>query len=364
MDRAPAGEKGMSIEVSALERFAPGRGKALLRKVSLDVPDSAFVALVGPSGAGKTTLLRAIAGLDPYQAGTVSLDGQVMEDVSARAGQVGFVFQNYALFPHMTAARNIAFGLDVLPAARRPTRARINERVRELLELMQIPDLGGAYPARLSGGQRQRVALARALATGPRVLLLDEPFGALDPIVRRSIRSWLRELHDRLGLTTILVTHDQEEALDVADRIVVMQDGQIVQDASPVDLDSSPATEFVMEFLGEAVSFPGIVGAGRMVLDDPLVLPFPVPDSVADGPAVAMIRPYEIQLVPAQPGQDAPLRAVPRGARNGYRHYVLNCAGHDGIPFFLPQDGAAHALEGAALDISRARLFRNGLACL
>ncbi|MFT8890676.1 MAG: sulfate/molybdate ABC transporter ATP-binding protein [Acetobacter papayae] len=353
----------MSIEVSAVERFAPGRRKALLRKVSLNVPDSAFVALVGPSGAGKTTLLRAIAGLDPYQSGTVSLDGQVMEDVSARAGQIGFVFQNYALFPHMTAARNIAFGLDVLPAARRPARARIDERVKELLDLMQIPELGSAYPARLSGGQRQRVALARALATGPRVLLLDEPFGALDPIVRRSIRSWLRDLHDRLGLTTILVTHDQEEALDVADRIVVMQDGQIVQDASPVELDRSPATEFVMEFLGEAVSFPGDVQAGRMVLHNPLVQAFPVPTSVVDGPAVAMIRPYEIQLVPAQPGQDAPWKALPRGARNGYRHYVLNNAEHS-IPFFLPQDGVEHALEGTALDISRARLFRNGLACL
>ncbi|MFT8674758.1 MAG: ATP-binding cassette domain-containing protein [Acetobacter sp.] len=354
----------MSVEVNALLRTVPGAAAPLLDHVSLNVPDGMFVALVGPSGAGKTTLLRAIAGLDPYTAGTVSLDGHVMTGVQARAGRIGFVFQNYALFPHMTVARNIAFGLDVLPAATRPPRAQVTARVTELLDLMQIPSLGNAYPSRLSGGQRQRVALARALATGPGVLLLDEPFGALDPIVRRSIRTWLRDLHDRLGLTTILVTHDQEEALDVADRIVVMQSGRIVQDASPQELDCNPATDFVMEFLGEAVSFPGHVQGGVMVADDRTVQSFAVPTHVEDGPVTAMIRPYEIALVPqAVPGSPAPIRAVPRGARGGYRHYVVQ-AGARSVPFFVAQGHDTCALEGGALDISRARLFRQGQACL
>ncbi|QEO18351.1 sulfate/molybdate ABC transporter ATP-binding protein [Acetobacter vaccinii] len=358
----------MSITVNTLVRSAPGTRKVLLDHVSLEVPDGAFVALVGPSGAGKTTLLRAIAGLDPYDSGTVSLDGRVMEDVRARAGKMGFVFQNYALFPHMTVARNIAFGLSVLPASQRPSRQAIASRVQDLLELMQIPDMGGAYPARLSGGQRQRVALARALATDPRVLLLDEPFGALDPIVRRSIRGWLRNLHDRLGLTTILVTHDQEEALDVADRIVVMQSGRIVQDASPQGLDDHPSTEFVMEFLGEAVSFPGIVHNGLMTPDDPEACPFAVPSTVENGPVVAMIRPYELSLCPPDPSQTAALEAVPRGVRNGYRHYTVQLSGRS-VPLFVAQDsvtgGAAEAvLNGSGLDISRARLFRAGVACL
>ncbi|MBO1324153.1 ATP-binding cassette domain-containing protein [Acetobacter sp. TBRC 12305] len=354
----------MSVEVNALLRTVPGAQAPLLDNVSLHVPDGMFVALVGPSGAGKTTLLRAIAGLDPYRAGTVSLDGHVMTGVQARAGKIGFVFQNYALFPHMSVARNIAFGLDVLPAATRPPRAQVAARVAELLDLMQIPTLGQAYPSRLSGGQRQRVALARALATGPGVLLLDEPFGALDPIVRRSIRTWLRDLHDRLGLTTILVTHDQEEALEVADRIVVMQNGRIVQDASPQELDCNPATDFVMEFLGEAVSFPGHVQGGMMYAQDEAIQPFSVPAHLADGPATAMIRPYEIGLVPqATDSGPAPVRAVPRGVRGGYRHYAVQ-VGARSVPFFVAQERDGLALEGRALDISRARLFRDGRACL
>ncbi|MFT8468054.1 sulfate/molybdate ABC transporter ATP-binding protein [Acetobacter syzygii] len=353
----------MSIEVCNLVRLAPGTQQRLLDDVSLTIPKGAFVALVGPSGAGKTTLLRAIAGLDNCNSGSVLLDERPMTSVKDRAGRMGFVFQNYALFPHMTVARNIAFGLDVLPRSDRPARAHIAQRVEELLELMQLQGMGGKHPAKLSGGQRQRVALARALATGPRVLLLDEPFGALDPIVRRSIRAWLRDLHDRLGLTTILVTHDQEEALEVADRIVVMQSGRIVQDATPLELDEQPATNFVMEFLGEAVSFAGEVRHGRMVLDDALVLPFIVPDGVTDGPAVAMIRPYEIAIQKPTSEQDVlSIYAAPRGTRNGYRHYTLQI-GERIIPFYRPVDEDDVQVQGVALDISRSRLFRQGLLC-
>ncbi|MFT8931414.1 MAG: ATP-binding cassette domain-containing protein [Acetobacter syzygii] len=353
----------MSIEVCNLVRLAPGTQQRLLDDVSLTIPKGAFVALVGPSGAGKTTLLRAIAGLDNCNSGSVLLDERPMTSVKDRAGRMGFVFQNYALFPHMTVARNIAFGLDVLPRSERPARAQIAQRVEELLELMQLQGMGGKHPAKLSGGQRQRVALARALTTGPRVLLLDEPFGALDPIVRRSIRAWLRDLHDRLGLTTILVTHDQEEALEVADRIVVMQSGRIVQDATPLELDEQPATNFVMEFLGEAVSFAGEVRHGRMVLDDALVLPFIVPDGVTDGPAVAMIRPYEIAIQKPTSEQDVlSIYAAPRGTRNGYRHYTLQI-GERIIPFYRPVDEDDVQVQGVALDISRSRLFRQGLLC-
>ncbi|MCX2560355.1 ATP-binding cassette domain-containing protein [Acetobacter farinalis] len=353
----------MSVQVENLVRHAPGSTRRLLDDVSLTVPTGAFVALVGPSGAGKTTLLRAIAGLDTFEHGTLLLDGQGMGSMRDRARKIGFVFQNYALFPHMTVARNIAFGLDVLPRSERPTRSASAARVQDLLELMQIPDAGPSYPARLSGGQRQRVALARALATGPKLLLLDEPFGALDPIVRRSIRTWLKALHERLGLTTILVTHDQDEAVEIADRIVVMQGGRIVQDATPEVLNQNPQTAFVMEFLGEASSFSGTVRDGLMVPDEAGVLPFPVAASVSPGPVTAMLRPYEIQVRPGVEGGPAVVFSAD-GARNGYRHYKAHLADRL-IPFWVP-DYAGNPVEGQAsglLDISRARLFREGQRC-
>ena len=353
----------MSIEIRDLVKRTTDTQQILLNHVSLEVPKGCFVALIGPSGAGKTTLLRAIAGLDPYDSGTISLDGFVVTNVQDRAGKIGFVFQHYALFPHMSVAQNIAFGLNILPARSRPSRKEIVDRVQELLDLMQISDLGNMYPARLSGGQKQRVALARALATHPQVLLLDEPFGALDPIVRRSIRGWLRDLHDRLGLTTVLVTHDQEEALDIADRVVIMQAGRIVQSAHPQWLDSHPATTFVMEFLGESISFSGIVKNGQMIPDDEIALPFAVPDSWEDGPTIAMIRPYEISLFPPS-RQTTKIEAIPRGFRNGYRHYTIQIKNRS-IPLFVAQDAelpnqSNGVLVGAGLDIRRARLFRPG----
>ncbi|MBS0985234.1 sulfate/molybdate ABC transporter ATP-binding protein [Acetobacter thailandicus] len=349
----------MSVVVENLIRCAPGSERILLSDVSLSVESGAFVALVGPSGAGKTTLLRAIAGLDKYDSGTVSLNGETLVSIQERAGKVGFVFQSYALFPHMTVARNISFGLDVLSKAQRPSASEISARVQELLDLMQIPDLGKAYPSRLSGGQRQRVALARALATRPDVLLLDEPFGALDPIVRRAIRTWLRALHDQLGLTTILVTHDQEEALEVADRIVVMQHGRIVQNASPAQLDEAPETAFVMEFLGEAVSFKGIIQAdtGLFIPDEAGVLPFAT--SCPAGSAEAMIRPFEI--FPENAATGGKVALVRHGRRNGFLHYSAQLPERS-VPVFFPVHTKHQSVSDSCqgLNIAEARLFRNG----
>ena len=222
---------------------------AAVNDLSLTVNAGEFLALLGPSGSGKTTLLRTIGGLDMPEDGTLRFDGQDITLQPARERKVGFVFQAYALFRHMTVARNIAFGLDVKPWSSRPSRREIKARVDALLARMQLEGLGERYPSQLSGGQRQRVALARALAIEPRILLLDEPFGALDAKVRKDLREWLRELHDETKLTTIMVTHDQEEALALADRVAIMNNGQIEQVATPADLRANPATPFVKDFL-------------------------------------------------------------------------------------------------------------------
>ncbi|HEY0299880.1 MAG TPA: sulfate ABC transporter ATP-binding protein [Rhizomicrobium sp.] len=222
-----------------------------LRGVSLEVPDGSFLALLGPSGSGKTTLLRILGGLEHADLGHVAFAGLDWLTLPARERRAGFVFQQYALFKHMTVAKNIAFGLEVRPARKRPSRAEIKRRVEELLSLVQLDGLGKRYPSQLSGGQRQRVALARALAIEPRMLLLDEPFGALDAKVRKELRGWLLALHKRLGLTTVFVTHDQEEALELGDLVAVMNEGRIEQIAPPAVLRSKPATPFVAEFLAD-----------------------------------------------------------------------------------------------------------------
>ncbi|AQS84383.1 MAG: sulfate/molybdate ABC transporter ATP-binding protein [Acetobacter aceti] len=344
----------MSVHIEKLIRRAPGNpDRILLDRVSVDIPDGSFVALVGPSGAGKTTLLRSIAGLDPHSSGLLTIDGRDSAELTPRERNVGFVFQNYALFQHMTVAKNISFGLDVLPGRDRPGKAEIDGRVKELLELIQLPNLGNAYPQRLSGGQRQRVALARALATNPKHLLLDEPFGALDPVVRRAVREWLRSLHDRLGLTTILVTHDQEEALDVADRLVVMQDGRIVQDADAGELEAHPATPFVMEFLGETLTFRGTVSGGIFLPETSHVTPFPVTIE-EDGPGVALIRPHEVRLTADANG--APVRRI--GSRYGLSRLAVDLNGR--IVEVLGSGSEQIFSSGAKLHIDAARLFRNG----
>jgi sulfate transport system ATP-binding protein len=219
---------------------------AAISDVSLVIPEGALVALLGPSGSGKTTLLRVIAGLEQAQAGRVKLAGVDVTDAPVQRRGIGFVFQDYALFEQMSVADNIAFGLSV----RRESAHRIDARVRELLDLVQLADVGGRAPRELSGGQRQRVALARALAPRPRVLLLDEPFGALDARVRAELRVWLRRLHDDLHVTSVFVTHDQDEALEVADQLVVLDRGRIEQVGTPAEVLARPASPFVAEFLG------------------------------------------------------------------------------------------------------------------
>ncbi|MBP7241095.1 sulfate ABC transporter ATP-binding protein [Amaricoccus sp.] len=220
-----------------------------LHPVSLAIPSGALVALLGPSGSGKTTLLRILGGLERPDQGRVRFDGQDATNLSVQQRRAGFVFQHYALFKHMTVFENIAYGLRARPRRERPTAAEIDRRVNKLLALIQLPDIARRYPAQLSGGQRQRVALARALAIEPRMLLLDEPFGALDARVRKELRTGLREIHDQTGLTTVFVTHDQDEAMELADLVVVMSMGRIEQIGAPEAIRARPATRFVREFL-------------------------------------------------------------------------------------------------------------------
>jgi len=231
-------------------------------RVSLRIPTGELVAFLGPSGSGKTTLLRMIAGLEEPDSGEIRFDGQPAKSPKDRRGAIGFVFQHYALFRHMSVFENVAFGLRVRPRRLRPSEAAIREKVMDLLKLVQLDWLADRYPAQLSGGQRQRVALARALATEPRYLLLDEPFGALDAKVRQELRQWLRRLHSELHITSLLVTHDQEEALEVADRVVVMNRGRIEQVGTPEEVYENPANPFVCSFLGRVNLFRGRTAAG------------------------------------------------------------------------------------------------------
>jgi len=289
----------MAIEVCGI-RKAFGTFQAL-REVSLTIPTGELVALLGPSGSGKTTLLRIIAGLEVPDAGQVLLDGEDATGRHARDRRVGFVFQHYALFRHMTVLENIAFGLKVRPARIRPRLDEIHARVHKLLQLVQLEGLAHRYPAQLSGGQRQRVALARALAVEPKVLLLDEPFGALDAKVRQELRRWLRRLHAEIDVTSVFVTHDQEEALEVADRIVVMHEGAVEQVGTPEAVYDRPATPFVYNFLGSVNLFHGRVQAGRVRLGA-LELEAPEHAAVNDSPAVGCARPHEIAVSRHSPG--------------------------------------------------------------
>ncbi|KQZ43426.1 sulfate/molybdate ABC transporter ATP-binding protein [Duganella sp. Root1480D1] len=263
-----------------------------LDNVSLDFPQGELTALLGPSGCGKTTLLRCIAGLEHPDSGQVLLDGQDASDRHVRERQVGFVFQHYALFKHMTVFENVAFGLRVKPRKERPSEEQIRRKVKELLELVQLDWLADRYPPQLSGGQRQRIALARALAVEPRVLLLDEPFGALDAKVRKELRRWLRRLHDELHVTSIFVTHDQEEALEVADRVVLMNKGHVEQLGSPDEVYNHPASPFVYGFLGNVNVFHGRVHEGVLASDG---VEFDV-EGHGSGKGTAYIRPHDLEV--------------------------------------------------------------------
>lgn len=258
-----------------------------LRDVNLDIESGELVALLGPSGCGKTTLLRIIAGLETADQGNILFSGEDTTDVHVRERNVGFVFQHYALFRHMSVFDNVAFGLRMKPRATRPSEALIKQKVHDLLGLVQLDWLADRYPAQLSGGQRQRIALARALAVEPKVLLLDEPFGALDAKVRKELRRWLRRLHDELHVTSIFVTHDQEEALEVADRVVLMNHGRIEQVGSPREVWEHPATPFVARFLGGVP----LVGDGtRPLRPHELEVRRLGPGEPAEGGVVAILR--------------------------------------------------------------------------
>jgi len=289
----------MSIEVTHI-RKSFGSFVAL-DDVTLAIPTGELVALLGPSGSGKTTLLRIIAGLEAPDAGLVRFDRAEATNLSARDRNVGFVFQHYALFRHMTVFENVAFGLRVRPRRLRPSEQKIRARVQELLGLVQLDWAGERLPSQLSGGQRQRVALARALAVEPRVLLLDEPFGALDAKVREELRRWLRRLHDELHITSVFVTHDQEEALEVANKVVVLNNGRIEQAGTPDELYHHPATPFVYNFLGNVNLFHGRVSDGRIYVRGVPIAVNGHELASADGKSAAVyVRPHllEIHLTP------------------------------------------------------------------
>jgi sulfate transport system ATP-binding protein len=317
----------MSIEVSHIHKFY-GAFEAL-RDVSLRIEKGELVALLGPSGSGKTSLLRIIAGLEVPDSGAIFLNDEDATDSSARERQVGFVFQHYALFRHLTVADNVAFGLRLRPRATRPPEQEIRERVRKLLELIQLDWLGDRYPSQLSGGQRQRVALARALAVEPRVLLLDEPFGALDAKVRKELRRWLRRLHDELHIASVFVTHDQEEALEVADRVAIMNHGKIVQTGTPAEVYDNPANAFVYQFLGDVNLFHGRAGSAES--------------------SVSYVRPYELEISrQAEAGHGAVLAKV--------RHIA---AAGPAVRLELLREDTGHSLEA---EISQERYRQLGLS--
>ena len=272
-----------------------------LGDVSLDIDAGELVALLGPSGCGKTTLLRIIAGLETPDQGSILFSGEDTTEVHVRERGVGFVFQHYALFRHMTVFENVAFGLRVKPRALRPSEAQIKEKVHSLLGLVQLDWLADRFPSQLSGGQRQRIALARALAVEPKVLLLDEPFGALDAKVRKELRRWLRRLHDDLHVTSIFVTHDQEEALEVADRVVLMNAGKVEQIGSPQEVWDHPASPFVYGFLGDVNLFHGRAHEGEVQLEG-MKFKSPEHSGAQNAKALAYVRPHDIEVERYLPG--------------------------------------------------------------
>ena len=294
----------MSISIRNVSKGF-GTFKALC-DVSLDVESGELVTLLGPSGCGKTTLLRIIAGLETADQGNILFNGTDTTHLHVGGRQVGFVFQHYALFRHMSVFDNVAFGLRMKPRAVRPPEAVITQKVRDLLSLVQLDCVSNRYPSQMSGGQRQRIALARALAVEPKVLLLDEPFGALDAKVRKELRRWLRRLHDDLHVTSIFVTHDQEEALEVADRVVLMNNGKIEQIGSPEEVWDHPASPFVYGFLGDVNLFHGRAHQGQMHIGkyNGLRLDSPEHSHAQDAKAFAYVRPYDLDVQRPVSGED------------------------------------------------------------
>jgi sulfate/thiosulfate transport system ATP-binding protein len=330
---------------------------AALDGVDLKVANGELLALLGPSGSGKTTLLRIIAGLDWPDVGEVSFDGENALARGASERHVGFVFQHYALFRHMTVFENVAFGLRVQPRAARKDEAGIRARVKELLDLVQLDWLSNRYPSQLSGGQRQRIALARALAIEPRILLLDEPFGALDAKVRKELRQWLRSLHSEIHVTSIFVTHDQEEALEVANRVVVMDRGRIEQIGTPGEVYDIPATAFVHGFIGESIVLPVEVCDGCVRLGGkPLNI---TADGAGSGASKLFVRRHDMQVGPASSGAlDGAVRHVRTfGPIQRAEVALSGTAGETVIEIDAPRDRELQIGEIIGLHPRRYRIF-------
>jgi sulfate transport system ATP-binding protein len=317
--------------------------------VSLDIESGELVALLGPSGSGKTTILRMVAGLEYADAGVIYFGDENATDIPVRERGVGFVFQHYALFPHMTVGENIAFGMKVSKVRRTPQ--AIAERVGELLDLVQLGGLRDRFPGQISGGQRQRVALARALAVDPRVLLLDEPFGALDANVRRDLRRWLRKIHDELGITTLFVTHDQEEALDLADRVVILNKGRIVQEGTPEAVCRNPADAFVMNFLGDANRLDADIRGGRAYVDD---VAFEA-DGIADGGGQILFRPADVTW--REDGQGIAAKIVRVIDRPDSRRVLALTGSGQPVEFDTAPEFPHTKGEAGFIDIRRPRVY-------
>ncbi|MGN6551863.1 MAG: sulfate/molybdate ABC transporter ATP-binding protein [Pararhizobium sp.] len=327
-----------------------------LHDISLTIGSGELVALLGPSGSGKTTLLRLIAGLDMPTEGQIFFDGEDASKKSVQERHIGFVFQHYALFRHMTVLENIGFGLKVLPRRSRPTRHEIDKRARELLDLVQLPDIEERYPPQLSGGQRQRVALARAMAIEPAVLLLDEPFGALDAKVRKDLRRWLREIHDRTGHTTVFVTHDQDEAMELADRVVVMSQGRIAQIGTPDEVYDRPNSPQVFGFVGQSNALPVRIENGEMWFADRTI--GINAGGEKEGDAVLYFRPHDVELREGCGGCVAgPVVASRRVA--GTRHVELELgAERVRVEIEVPAGHPTAGLSRLAFRPTRWKLFR------
>jgi len=317
--------------------------------VSLDIDSGELVALLGPSGSGKTTILRMVAGLEYADAGHIYFGDLDATDIPVRDRGVGFVFQHYALFPHMTVAENIAFGMKVSKVKR--SSAEIEKRVSDLLGLVRLDGLGSRFPGQISGGQRQRVALARALAVDPKVLLLDEPFGALDANVRRDLRRWLRSIHEELGITTLFVTHDKEEAMDLADRLVILNEGRIVQQGTTEAICRAPSSAFVMNFLGDANRLPVAVSAGAVDFDGVRIPAVGVPD----GRAELFLLPGDLVWRPTGPG--VPASVVRVVDRIQARRVVALSQGGQVLEFDAPPETAIQAGDRGHVEIRNAKVF-------
>lgn len=347
----------MSIKINNVTKYFDRT--EVLHDINLNIDSGEMVALLGPSGSGKTTLLRIIAGLEHQTQGNLSFQEKDVSRLHARERKVGFVFQHYALFRHMTVFDNIAFGLTVLPRRERPNNEAIRKKVEQLLEMIQLPHLAQRYPAQLSGGQKQRVALARALAVEPQILLLDEPFGALDAKVRTELRRWLRELHEELKFTSVFVTHDQQEAMEVADRIVIMGNGKIEQVGTPQEVWQSPTSRFVLEFLGDVNHFQGEINGAQLQIGG-----YHLPLSVTplyQGLVDVFLRSWEVTLNAHENSVcRLPVKVIEASPKGHYWQLILQPIGWSNTPITAiwndiataPIKGATYYMGGA-----QARLY-------